>query len=354
MNPTKTIRIVFFSDTHLGFDYPIRPKVERRRRGQEFFDNYQRVLSYAVESKADLLLHGGDLFFRSRLPRKIVDLAYGPLIECADHELPIFLVPGNHERSNMPISLFLNHPYIHVFDRPKTIYVTIKGAGIALSGFPFERERIRDRFQDVLEATDWRNAPADIKLLCMHQIVQGARVGTSNYTFGRGMDVIQKAHLPDGFHAILAGHIHRSQVLRKQQGRNGTGLPIIYPGSTERTSFAEKGEKKGYFEIEFVPYNDGDWKIGEIRFLELPTRSMEDIYIDRDLRVEQVRSYLHNKTSNFKEDAIVRLQCGPNVDQGVQKMLTASFLREVIPSTMNIQFSQYRMRTASDGVNDAE
>jgi len=349
MKSQQNIRIILFSDTHLGFDYPVRPRVERRRRGQDFFDNYHRVLSYALESGADLLIHGGDLFFRSRLPKKIIDLAYGPLIEFADHDIPIFLIPGNHERSNLPTSLFLNHPYIHVFDRPITIHITVKGAEIALSGFPFERDMIRDRFQTVLEATDWRKVPADIKLLCMHQIVQGAQVGTSNYTFGRGMDVIQKSHLSDEFHAILAGHIHRSQVLRKKPGGHGTGLPIIYPGSIERTSFAEKGEKKGYFEIVFCSSSNSDWNIEEIHFIELPTRSMEDIYIDSNLRAGNVRSYLHSRITNFEPNAIVRLQCGPNVDEEVQKMLSASFLRDVIPETMNVQFSLYRQRDASDG-----
>ena len=50
------IRIVFFSDTHLGFDYPVRgvrktrgvrKAGERRRRGADFFDNFERVLRYA-------------------------------------------------------------------------------------------------------------------------------------------------------------------------------------------------------------------------------------------------------------------------------------------------------------------
>ncbi len=40
--------------------------------------------------------------------------------------------------------------------------------------------------------------------------------------------------------AVLCGHIHRHQVLR------APGLPpVIYSGSTERTSSAEAGETKG-------------------------------------------------------------------------------------------------------------
>ena len=70
------VRVVVFSDTHLGFDYPIRPRVERRRRGPDFFASFQRVLDYAVETRADLLLHSGDFFFRSKVSPAIVDRAY--------------------------------------------------------------------------------------------------------------------------------------------------------------------------------------------------------------------------------------------------------------------------------------
>ena len=348
MQPDKQIQIVFFADTHLGFDYPIRPKVERRRRGQDFFDNYQRVLSYALESKADLLVHGGDLFFRSRLPKKIIDLAYGPLIQFADNNIPVFLVPGNHERSNLPTSLFLNHPYIHVFDRAQTIAINVKGAEIAISGFPFERDDIRNRFQNMLEATEWKKAAADIKLLCMHQIVEGAQVGSSNYTFRHGKDVIRLSHLPQDFYAVLAGHIHRQQILSRSTEDNAVRMPIIYPGSTERTSFAEKGEKKGFFEIVFCSCNDGGWHIEDMRFIELPTRPMEDIYLTSELRVRDVRSFLQSKISCFDLDSIVRIQCDRHTDDGVRKMLTGSFLRDVFPRTMNVQFSSYWSRPTGE------
>ena len=38
---------LFVSDTHLGFDLPRRPRVERRRRGPDFFENFERALEPA-------------------------------------------------------------------------------------------------------------------------------------------------------------------------------------------------------------------------------------------------------------------------------------------------------------------
>ena len=35
------IRILFLADTHLGFDLPVKPRINRRRRGIDFFKNYE-------------------------------------------------------------------------------------------------------------------------------------------------------------------------------------------------------------------------------------------------------------------------------------------------------------------------
>ena len=85
-----------------------------------------------------------------------------------------------------------------------------------------------------------RFVKSDVKLLCLHHCVEGATCGPGDFTFRDGSDVIPRAALPADVAAVLCGHIHRHQVLR------APGLPpVIYSGSTERTSFAEAGETKG-------------------------------------------------------------------------------------------------------------
>ena len=53
--------ILFLADTHLGFDMPQRPRVEKRRRGRDFFENFVRALEPAFKRKVDCVIHGGDL-----------------------------------------------------------------------------------------------------------------------------------------------------------------------------------------------------------------------------------------------------------------------------------------------------
>ena len=54
---SKSIRILFLSDTHLGFDLPFRPRIKRNRRGPNFFNNLDIALSFAVEHRVDCAVH---------------------------------------------------------------------------------------------------------------------------------------------------------------------------------------------------------------------------------------------------------------------------------------------------------
>ena len=47
------VRILFLADTHLGFDFPFRPRIRRRRRGPEFFANFKKALQPALTGDID-------------------------------------------------------------------------------------------------------------------------------------------------------------------------------------------------------------------------------------------------------------------------------------------------------------
>ncbi len=202
------LKIVFFADTHLGVDYPIKPKVDRRRRGEDFFDNYKRVLNYAIESKVDLVLHGGDFFFRSKVPAPIIDRAYDILYDFAEIGIPFVIVPGNHERSVLPSSILMNHKNIHIFDEPSTFFFEKKNAIIGITGFPNIRNGIKQQFNHIFNKAIEGNPEVDIKLLLMHQAIQESQI--EGYTFRYGIDVLPLEMLPDNYHAVLSGHIHLS------------------------------------------------------------------------------------------------------------------------------------------------
>ncbi|HPN35617.1 MAG TPA: DNA repair exonuclease [bacterium] len=342
----NAVRLLFLADTHLGLDAPLRPRVQRRRRGADFMANYLKALTPALQQEVDLLLHGGDMFFRSRVPPAIVAQAFEPLLHIADLGIPVFLVPGNHERSNIPRSLLETHSGIIVFDRPLTRVVTLNGCKIALTGFPHVRRNPRLQFKDQLVRTGWQSAAADIRLLCMHQAVEGAQVGVQHFTFRSGEEVIRSVDIPPGFDAVLSGHIHRHQVITKDLAGRTLRAPVFYPGSTERTSFAERDEEKGYSILTLA--REPERRITH-RFITLPTRPMIDLVLDiRGLSIAEVRERLIRRIASLDENAIVRIRMEEEIAPALLHEFNDRWLRSTAPPTMNISWGFHRRRTDED------
>jgi len=285
----KGVRILLVADTHLGFDDPARPRVQRRRRGPDFFAGFERALA--------------------------------PLLRVAERGVPVFLVPGNHERSRIPYPLLAEHRNLHVFHRPHTFAMTVAGLRVALAGFPFVR---RIDLARVLDQTGWRRPAADIRLLCMHQAVEGARVGVQDFTFRSGDDVVARHEFPRGLAAVLSGHIHRWQVLDR-----GGAAPVLYPGSVERTSFQERREEKGYLLLRAEPGPDGG-RLADWRFVPLPTRPMRVVELDaHGLGPARLEARLRARLAACDPDAVVRVDLAGAT-------LRAGFVRSLAPPGMNV------------------
>src|SRR5262245_2734351 len=110
------IRILLLADSHLGFDLPTRPRVDRRRRGYDFLANYSTALAPALNGEVDLVVHAGDVFDRSSVVPSLAYQAFEPLRRVAERGVPVFIVPGNHERSRLPHIRFATHPRVHIFE----------------------------------------------------------------------------------------------------------------------------------------------------------------------------------------------------------------------------------------------
>ena len=333
------VRVLLVADTHLGFDLPFRPRVERRRRGHDFFANFRKALLPALQDQVDLVIHGGDLFYRSKVPPALVEMAMEPLVEVARHGVPVFIVPGNHELSRIPLHLWAAHPNLQIFDAPKTLVCSVGATSVALSGFPFARA-VRDSFGKWIERTGYPTVAADLRILSMHQIVEGSQVGPSNYTFRNGPEVIRGRDLPGDFDAILCGHIHRAQMLTHDLMGRPLAAPVIYPGSVERTSFAERDEEKMYALCEFDMNRPQKDRPPEISFIPLPARPMVDLILEPHRHADgSLTAQLTERLRGLDPEAVVRIQLrGPGADDARQ-FLTAACLRALAPPTMNIQLA---------------
>jgi DNA repair exonuclease SbcCD nuclease subunit len=333
---SDVIRILLLADTHLGFDLPSRARVQRRRRGHDFLANYAAALEPAREGRVDLVVHGGDVFDRSRPATSVAYQAFEPLARVAERGVPVYVVPGNHERGRIPHLRFAQRPGIHLFDRPRTFIAGVRGVRIALAGFPSERDDVRAKFVALVNATGWRDADADVRLLCLHQCVEGATVGPGNYTFTTAADVIRGRDVPVGVSAVLSGHVHRHQVLTRDLRQQPLAAPVLYPGSIERTSIAEADEEKGFMIVE-VTCGESDPRVNW-RFHRLPARPLvrQEIHLDA-VNEDELAVMIRAFVAEAPADAVLTIRVVGTMTRSAARVLSAANLRVVAPPSMNVE-----------------
>jgi DNA repair exonuclease SbcCD nuclease subunit len=323
-------RVLLVADSHLGFDLPVRPRVERRRRGHDFLANYARALEPALAGDVDVVIHAGDVFDRSSVVTSLAYQAFEPLRRIADRGVPVVIVPGNHERSRLPHLRFAQHPAVHIFATPRTVGIEARGMRIALSGFPYERRNVRTRFRELLEDTRWSEHDADIRLLCVHHCIEGATVGPADYTFTTAADVIRTREIPEEFAAVLSGHIHRHQVLTTDLRGQALPSPVLYPGSIERTAFAEIGETKGFMILD-VGVDAGVPRV-RWEFRELPARPMVRRELDAgSMSPAAFASAVEGILSAAPDDAVLSLRLLGELGDEHWRAVSASRLRALRP-----------------------
>ena len=239
---TRGFSFLHLADSHIGVDLPARPRTDRPRRGDEIIAGYRQGLAPALRGEVDLVIHAGDLFDRPRPNQAALAAAVSPLFEIACRGVPVVVVPGNHEGCILPDSLLFSHPNLHVVAQPVTLVFRLGDTRVAVAAVPCIRKQAAGTFGEALRATNWPAARADVNILAVHQAFESARCGPAGYRFRSGADVVNRDAVPAEFDYVAAGHIHRHQVL---ESPHEDGPPIVYAGSTERVTFAERGEPKG-------------------------------------------------------------------------------------------------------------
>jgi exonuclease SbcD len=260
------LRILHLADSHIGTDLPGRPRSGRRRRGDDIIASYCRVLALARDRYVDLVIHAGDVFDRPHPNDAALAAAAQPLLQLAVRDIPVVIVPGNHERSSLPEALLFSHPNLHVVRQPGTLIFNLRGTRVAIAAFPCARRQSARCFAELLRATGWQQARAEVNVLAVHQTFESATCGPAGYRFRSGDDVVERDAVPAAFDYVAAGHIHRHQVLETP---SEDGPPIVYPGSPDRISFAERDEPKGAVLIE------ADGRGLTYRFVQHAVRSMQ-------------------------------------------------------------------------------
>lgn len=356
-----SINFLHLSDTHFGVHYALNPRNSRRRAyGDLFFQKAHDVIDDAISKhKIDFILHAGDFFNRSKPPPAVIDRAVQPFLFAVKKGIPIYMIPGNHERSKLPLGLLPYHDLFNVFVKPSSFYFERNGVKIKITGFPFISSNSKMNFRSVVKKA-WDNCNSknlpnhNYSILLTHQMFSGARI--ENHTFWDGKDVVYLQQIPKMFNYLACGHVHRFQFLSRSQGLNG-GIPpvqsinkrfkiqqscsnhtwrfdktqtdssiyfknpvIAYCGSLERVSMIERYEPKGYIIGKlFISEENDAIQTAEISFH--PLSAVEMVYCVWDLSNACMKDHVEQTIEKLYAINSSNL----SIESGKRKQLSAVF-----------------------------
>jgi exonuclease SbcD len=297
------MKFLHLADSHLGESMPLYRTPPNNWRGESFIKNYYRALKPALEAEVEFVLHAGDLFDKYHINMDIIGRAMVPLRQIAARNIPVFIVPGNHEREHIPGGLLLAGENIHIFSKPESIEFAVKNEKVIVVGFPFIRHNSRMTFKQIIEKSGWKPRRDAFSVLLCHQTFEGAKVGTKNFTFRNGEHVVQLSDIPHGFGYVACGHVHKQQIMR------ANNTIICYAGSTERVNFQEMHEDKGFVIVEV---KDG---VAHPSFRKLNSTKMEIVSLDTtDKTAEDIIRAIDKHIAESKPSTVVRFHLHGEID----------------------------------------
>ena len=92
------MRLIHFSDTHLGFteSAKVDPETGINFREQDVYRAFNAVIDHAISRKPDLVIHAGDLFHSARPSNRAIVSALVGFQRLSAARIPVVLIAGNH------------------------------------------------------------------------------------------------------------------------------------------------------------------------------------------------------------------------------------------------------------------
>lgn len=242
------------ADTHLGFDTG-KTSEARNYTYEQMFQVFESINNIAKEENVDFILHGGDLFNRSKPRKKVLRRTFDIIEQILKDDIGFLAVPGNHEQAKIPENLLNYHPKCHFFTSLSLQQIDCCN----IIGFPYQAKNIDGLIQKIDDLI-MKNREQRSIVLC-HQLFSGSTFGPHQFMFKEQHGAININYFSSNICLFISGHIHRAQVLND-------GL-VVYPGSLERTSFVESIEPKGYLLI------DVEEEYLKVRFKQISSSPMD-------------------------------------------------------------------------------
>ena len=255
----ETMRLVHFSDSHLGFAEFSKtdPATGVNLREQDAYTAFNLVIAEAIRRNPNIVVHAGDLFHSPRPSNRAIVTALVGFQRLSEARIPVVLVAGNHSVPRVATTGSIFEALrvfrgIHsAFSARYEVFETGDAAVHCIPHVPTE-VALRAALAEVRVRKAKR-----FNVLVMHGAVRdtGEQYSLGEFNEVRvGKDVLQRFA---EFDYVALGHYHKHM----QVGSNAW-----YSGSTERFHVREAGYKKGFVEVDLAKQN--------ITFCPIPTREI--------------------------------------------------------------------------------
>ena len=267
------MKIIHFSDTHLGFsDLDVTDAEGVNQREADFYKAFADVIDAILELRPEYVIHTGDLFHRASPSNRAITFALTQLKRLESAGIPFVIIAGNHSTprtsSSSPIlEALLTLDNVHAVFRQR--YEPVVFDDIVFHALPhINDERI---IPDELEKIEANIAPGKRNILMMHCSV-GAHY--LMHEFGEWVYPKERENLFEKMDYVALGHWHGFGAVGKHPN-------VYYAGSTERTSSADRRDDKGYAVVEL-----GDTL--EVEHHTIPLRKALGFSLDAERFEEQL------------------------------------------------------------------
>ena len=328
------MRIIHFSDTHLGFsDLDVVNSDGINMREADFYKAFSDIIDAILQEKPDFVIHSGDLFHRASPTNRAITFALSQIARLDSAKIPLILIAGNHEA---PKSKALA-PILKIFDSFKNVYVAynqnaeiFEFKDINFYALPHinSEETILKELEKIENSIDLEKK----RVLIMHATV-GAHYLMNE--FGEWVYPKEKEYLFDKFDYVALGHWHGFSGLKKFNN-------VYYAGSSERTSSSDIRDNKGYVDVKI----DKDLTI-EHKVITL--RKFLQFKID----AKELESELKKLDLSEIDGAIVELTL-TNLDINLSIEIDNSYLKSHFPDASFVKIKRELIQSSSGTIENVE
>ena len=335
------MRILHFSDTHLGFnDLEVVNTSGINQREADFYDAFERVIDAALELRPDYVIHTGDLFHRPHPSNRAISFCLSQLKRLSVAQIPTVIIAGNHST-------------------PRT-----RSASPILAAL-----RTLDHITPVFEERYERIETDDAVFHCIPHIHDDAgflaAIGECEASIDEDKRNVMMLHCSVGAHYLMEEYGERVYPKEKESlfaqmdyvalghwhgfGSVGKHPNVYYAGSTERTSSADARNEKGYALVTL----DGTL---DVSFHPIPLRPAFRLRIDAS-ETPDVLSELSFLSSDTRSEGAMITVLLENLSATQSIDIANRDVEACFPTALNVQiqrkFRRSESSSAAESVNAA-